>query len=92
MATTSDDEIAAAIIGELKPYAVKVLIEDYKPEWRTSYAAAKAMICGVLGPLVLRIEHTGSTAVAPPSPPSAPSRSGRQVGDRHAAGRSGHHR
>ena len=63
MATTSDDEIAAAIIGELKPYAVKVLIEDYKPEWPTWYAAAKAAICGVLGPLVLRIEHTGSTAV-----------------------------
>jgi len=63
VATTSDDEIAAAIIGELKPYAVKVLIEDYKPEWPTWYAAAKAAICGVLGPLVLRIEHTGSTAV-----------------------------
>ena len=40
MATTSDDEIAAAIIGELKPYTVKVLIEDYKPEWPTWYAAA----------------------------------------------------
>ena len=63
MATTSDDEIVAAIIGELKPYAVKVLIEDYKPEWPTWYAAAKAAIRGVLGPLVLRIEHTGSTAV-----------------------------
>jgi len=63
VATTSDDEIAAAIIGELKPYAVKVLIEDYNPEWPTGYAAAKAAICGVLGPLVLRIEHTGSTAV-----------------------------
>jgi len=32
VATTSDDEIAAATISGLKPYAVKVLIEDYKPE------------------------------------------------------------
>ena len=64
MATTSDDEIAAAIIGELKPYAVKVLIEDYKPEWRNVVCGGESDgICRVLGPLVLRIEHTGSTAV-----------------------------
>ncbi|MFE6924831.1 GrpB family protein [Nocardia sp. NPDC057663] len=64
MATSdSDDEIAAATIGELEPYAVTVFIEDYNPGWPSWYSEAEAAIRAALGVLVLRIEHTGSTSV-----------------------------
>ena len=63
MATTSDDEYAAAIIGELKPPSVQVVIEDYNPDWPAWYWAERMAICAVLGKLAVRIEHTGSTSV-----------------------------
>lgn len=59
----SDDEITAATIGELEPYAVEVVIEDYNPGWPIWYSEEEAAIRAALGVLVLRIEHTGSTAV-----------------------------
>ncbi|MFE7718750.1 GrpB family protein [Nocardia rhizosphaerihabitans] len=59
----SDDEITAATIGELEPYAVKVVIEDYNPGWPIWYSEEEAAIRAALGVLVLRIEHTGSTSV-----------------------------
>jgi GrpB-like predicted nucleotidyltransferase (UPF0157 family) len=62
VASSSDEHIEAAIIG-LKPYAEQVVIEDYNPEWPTWYTAEEATIRAALGPLVLRIEHTGSTSV-----------------------------
>ncbi|HEV8555251.1 MAG TPA: GrpB family protein [Actinophytocola sp.] len=58
-----DDLIAAATVGELKPYAVQVVLEDYNPDWPAWYAADEAAIRAALGDLVLRIEHTGSTSV-----------------------------
>jgi GrpB-like predicted nucleotidyltransferase (UPF0157 family) len=59
----SDDDIVAATVGELTPYAVEVRIENYNPAWPTWYAAEAAAICAALGSLVLLIEHTGSTSV-----------------------------
>ncbi|MCP2291479.1 GrpB family protein [Nocardia amikacinitolerans] len=59
----SDDELAAATVGELKPYAVEIVIEDYNPAWPAWYAEDEAVIRAALGTLALRIEHTGSTAV-----------------------------
>ncbi|TQM30111.1 GrpB family protein [Nocardia bhagyanarayanae] len=59
----SDDELAAATVGVLKPYAVEIVIEDYNPEWPAWYAEDEAAIRAALGPLALRIEHTGSTSV-----------------------------
>lgn len=58
-----DDLIAAATVGELKPYAVKVIVEDYDPDWPAWYATDEAAIRAALGDLALRIEHTGSTSV-----------------------------
>jgi GrpB-like predicted nucleotidyltransferase (UPF0157 family) len=58
-----DDLIAAATVGELKPYAVQVVLEDYNPDWPAWYAADESAIRAALGDLVLRIEHTGSTSV-----------------------------
>jgi GrpB-like predicted nucleotidyltransferase (UPF0157 family) len=59
----SDDDIVAATIGELRPYAIAVRIEDYNPAWPAWYAAESAAIRASLGALVSRIEHTGSTSV-----------------------------
>ncbi len=58
-----DDGIAASMIGDLQPYAVKVVVEEYNPAWPTWYAEEEAAIRAALGDLALRIEHTGSTSV-----------------------------
>ena len=50
-------------IGELKPYGVGVVIEDYNPDWPMWFAVEQAAIGAALGSRALRIEHTGSTAV-----------------------------
>ncbi|MFE7745258.1 GrpB family protein [Nocardia sp. NPDC057455] len=63
MATFDDDEIAAAMIGEAEPYAVKVFIEDYNPAWPDWYAEEEAVLRAALGDTAVRIEHTGSTSV-----------------------------
>ena len=63
MATASVEEIAAAAVNAPQPYAVKVVIEDYNPEWPTWYASDEEAIRAALGPGVVRIEHTGSTSV-----------------------------
>jgi GrpB-like predicted nucleotidyltransferase (UPF0157 family) len=63
VATVDDDDVVAATVGELKPYAVEVVIENYSHDWPAWYAAEAAAIRAVLGALVLRIEHTGSTSV-----------------------------
>lgn len=63
MAKTSDEEHAAAVIAELRPYAVKVVVEEYNPAWPHWYSTESAAIRGVLGSAVRRVEHTGSTSV-----------------------------
>ncbi|MFG3618192.1 GrpB family protein [Nocardia sp. NPDC047654] len=63
MATLDDDEIAAATVGEVRPYAVKVVLEDHNPAWPDWYAEEEAVIRAALGDVALRIEHTGSTSV-----------------------------
>jgi GrpB-like predicted nucleotidyltransferase (UPF0157 family) len=59
----SDEQLRAVTIGELKPYAEKVIIEEYNPEWPAWYAEEEAIIRAALGSLPIRIEHTGSTSV-----------------------------
>ncbi|MDE1673308.1 MULTISPECIES: GrpB family protein [Nocardia] len=63
MATWDDDEIAAGTVGDLRPYAVKVVLEEYNPAWPDWYAEEEAVIRAALGAVALRIEHTGSTSV-----------------------------
>ncbi|WP_433566053.1 hypothetical protein ACQP1O_12970 [Nocardia sp. CA-151230] len=38
MATMDDDEISAAVVGELTPYAVPLIPEEPNPDWPTWYA------------------------------------------------------
>jgi GrpB-like predicted nucleotidyltransferase (UPF0157 family) len=63
VAKSSDDEVTAATIGERKPFAEKVVVEDYNPSWPAWYSAENTAIGAALGRVALRIEHTGSTAV-----------------------------
>jgi GrpB-like predicted nucleotidyltransferase (UPF0157 family) len=58
-----DDEIAAATVGEVEPYTVKVVLEDHNRAWPDWYAEEAAVIRAALGDVALRIEHTGSTSV-----------------------------
>lgn len=58
-----EQQLRAITIGELKPYAVKVVVEDYNPDWPTWYADDRARITAALGETVLSIAHTGSTSV-----------------------------
>jgi GrpB-like predicted nucleotidyltransferase (UPF0157 family) len=58
-----DESIRAATIGELKPYGVKVVVEDYNPEWPSWFESDRAEIVAALGERALRVEHTGSTSV-----------------------------
>lgn len=63
MATLDDDDIAAATVGDLRPYAAGVMLEEYNPAWPVWYAEEEAAIRAALGDVALRIEHTGSTSV-----------------------------
>jgi GrpB-like predicted nucleotidyltransferase (UPF0157 family) len=63
VAKSSDDELAAAVIGQLQPYAVKVVVDDYNPMWPVWYSTESAAIREALGRAARRIEHAGSTAV-----------------------------
>jgi GrpB-like predicted nucleotidyltransferase (UPF0157 family) len=59
----NDDQIRAAIVGDLTPYADKVVVVDYDPVWPAWFAEQRDQIAGALGERALSIEHTGSTSV-----------------------------
>ncbi len=42
---------------------VTVVIADYDPQWPAHFAALASAVAAALGPLLIRIEHIGSTAV-----------------------------
>jgi GrpB-like predicted nucleotidyltransferase (UPF0157 family) len=67
---TDEAELRAVTIGDLTPYATKVVIEDYNPAWPSWFAADRALILSALGDAVLSVEHTGSTSV--PGLPAKP--------------------
>ncbi len=67
---TEDDKLRAVTIGDLKPYAAKVVIEDYNPAWPTWFAADRTLITDAIGDIALSVEHTGSTSV--PGLPAKP--------------------
>lgn len=58
-----DEAVRAATVGELKPYAVPVVVLDYDPSWPSWFEADRAEIVGALGERALLVEHTGSTSV-----------------------------
>lgn len=65
-----EEQLRAITIGELTPYATKVVIEDYNPAWPDWFEWDRTRIAAALGPAALSIEHAGSTSV--PGLPAKP--------------------
>jgi GrpB-like predicted nucleotidyltransferase (UPF0157 family) len=62
-APTTEDQLRAVTIGELKPLAGRVRVVDYDPDWPRQFAAEAGKIRAALGERVLLLEHAGSTSV-----------------------------
>jgi GrpB-like predicted nucleotidyltransferase (UPF0157 family) len=62
-APATEEEILAARIGEVVPFAEPIRIVDYDPEWPRLFEREAARIKGALGDGVLLLEHVGSTSV-----------------------------
>ncbi|MEV4312196.1 GrpB family protein [Actinocrispum sp. NPDC049592] len=68
---TTDDEILNVIVGDKPaPYSVKVVVDDYNPDWPRWYEEEASRIRSALGPIAVRLEHVGSTSV--PGLPAKP--------------------
>jgi GrpB-like predicted nucleotidyltransferase (UPF0157 family) len=65
-----EDYLRAVTIGELNPYEIKVVVEDYDPRWPALFDENRATIAAALGDRALAIDHTGSTSV--PGLPAKP--------------------
>lgn len=70
MVPVDEEQLRAVTIGDLTPYATKVVIEDYDPAWPDWFAQDRDRIAAALGPVALSIEHAGSTSV--PGLPAKP--------------------
>jgi GrpB-like predicted nucleotidyltransferase (UPF0157 family) len=62
-APLSDDEIRAAVVGELVEHNATIHLAEYDPEWPRLFEREAVRIRGALGPRVLQLEHAGSTSV-----------------------------
>jgi GrpB-like predicted nucleotidyltransferase (UPF0157 family) len=60
---TSEEEIQAYTVGDLKRHDAPVTLVDYDPQWPGLFAREEARIRALLGDKVVRLEHTGSTSV-----------------------------
>jgi GrpB-like predicted nucleotidyltransferase (UPF0157 family) len=60
---SSDAEIRAHTIGELKPLQAGILLVDYDPRWPAMFLREADRIRRALGERALRVEHCGSTSV-----------------------------
>jgi len=63
-APLSDDEIAAAFVGELREHNATIELVEYDEEWARLYEREAGRIRDALGRRVLQLEHGGSTSVA----------------------------
>jgi GrpB-like predicted nucleotidyltransferase (UPF0157 family) len=66
----TEEQIRAATVGELKPFADRVVLVDYDPQWPELFEREAHNIHAALAGQALRIEHVGSTAV--PELPAKP--------------------
>ena len=61
---TTEAELRAYTIGELKPRLGPILLSDYDPAWPALFEREAARISSSLGARVKLLEHAGSTSVA----------------------------
>jgi GrpB-like predicted nucleotidyltransferase (UPF0157 family) len=62
-APMTEDEIRAAVVGELKPLEGPILLAEYDPAWPTLFEREAARIRAALGEVAQLVEHVGSTSV-----------------------------
>lgn len=67
---TTEEEIRAYTVGELKPLTSRIVVSDYDPRWPSSFEREAARIRSALGAGVMLLEHAGSTSV--PGLPAKP--------------------
>ncbi|WP_406831371.1 GrpB family protein [Pedococcus sp. KACC 23699] len=60
----------SAVVGNLTPYAVPVVVVEHDPAWAARFEAERAAITAALGPVAVTVEHVGSTSV--PGLPAKP--------------------
>lgn len=60
---STDAEIAAYTVGELKPHDAPINIVEYDPAWPSLFEREVRRVRDALGDLVLQFEHVGSTSV-----------------------------
>jgi GrpB-like predicted nucleotidyltransferase (UPF0157 family) len=60
---TSEEEIRAYTVGELRPHDAPITIVDYDPSWPGLFDREDQRIRAALGDRVIQLEHTGSTSV-----------------------------
>ena len=59
----SDEEIRAAVVGELVEHNATIDLVEYDEDWPRLFEREAERIRGALGSRALRIEHVGSTSV-----------------------------
>ena len=59
----SDDEIRAAVVGELVEHNAPIELAEYDDEWARLFEREAVRIRGALGSNALLVEHAGSTSV-----------------------------
>jgi GrpB-like predicted nucleotidyltransferase (UPF0157 family) len=60
---TTEEEIRAYTVGEIKPLAAPIVVSDYDPTWPEAFEREAARIRSLLGDRVKLLEHAGSTSV-----------------------------
>lgn len=60
---TTEEQLRAVTVGELRPLAGRIRVVDYDPDWPRLFAAEAEKIRAALGDRVLLLEHVGSTSV-----------------------------
>jgi len=63
MVLTTEEEMRAYTIGELKPLSAPIVVSDYNPNWPALYEREAARVRSILGDRVELLEHAGSTSV-----------------------------
>src|SRR5579859_1385348 len=60
---TTEEQLRAVTVGELRPLAGRIRVVDYDPDWPRRFASEAGKIRAALGDRVLLLEHAGSTSV-----------------------------
>jgi GrpB-like predicted nucleotidyltransferase (UPF0157 family) len=60
---TTEEYLEKVTVGNLQPHNAPITLVDYDPRWPKLFEREADRIRSVLGDLVLRVEHVGSTSV-----------------------------